>query len=283
MRAFHGVLALVLAIAGCTPEPEPVPLDPVSPRGRLVVEEFYYAGAAETVGADHYFSDQFVELRNDSAEPVMIGGLVLGDASGAAGEINPGMVPDGYADDPDHVYLENVWRIPGAPEDVILEPGGSVVIAHDGTNHIPFSTVDLSGADWEAFVEVSGADEDHPTVDNLESIHFTGGVDWLMTVFGPTIVVLELDSENDLEPFDGAWGEIRRAPVEAVVDAVEALMDGDSGDFKRLPDSVDAGFVHVSDIYTGESVRRRRDGDSLQDTDDSGADFEVRSSPEPFE
>ncbi len=286
MRAFHGVLALLLC--GCpagsgTDEPdEPTPADPVSPRGRLVVEEFYYAGATSSVGADHYFSDQFVELYNDSAEPVMIGGLVLGDAYGAAGEINPGMEPDGYADDPDHVYLGNAWRIPGAPEDVILQPQDSVVIAHDGTNHVPFSTVDLSGADWEAYVERDDdADEDYPTVDNLERLHFTGGVDWLMTVFGPTIVVLDLEDEDDLEPFEAEYWTIRRAPVDAVVDAVEALMDADSAAYKRLPASVDAGFVHVSDTYTGESVRRRRDGEGLQDTDDSGADFEVVATPAP--
>ena len=43
--------------------------------------------------------------------------------------------------------------VPGAPEAVLLDPGASLVIAHDGTNHQPFSTVDLTGADYEAFVE----------------------------------------------------------------------------------------------------------------------------------
>lgn len=258
----------------------PLP-DPVSPHGRLVVEEFYYAGAVPTAGADHYFSDQFVELVNDSPDRVMVGGLILGDAWGSAGEINPGMEPDGLADDADHVYLDTTWRIPGEPADVVLEPGGSLVIAHDGTNHVPFSTVDLSGAAWEAFVEESGADEDSPTVPNLEPLLFNGGNDWLMTVFGPTIVVLALEDEDYLESFDGPWWEIRRAPVDAVVDAVECLMDADSGDFKRLPASVDAGFTWVSDTYTGESVRRRRVDGGLRDTDDSSADFEILASPAP--
>lgn len=86
-----------------------------------------------------------------------------------------------------------------------------------------------------------------------------------------------------LEPGSPHGRLIRRAPVDAVVDAVEALMDADSADSKRLPDSLDAGFVYVSDIYTGESVRRIRDGDRRQDTDDSSADFEVLSSPAPYE
>ena len=66
-----------------------------------------------------------------------------------------------------------------------------------------------------------------------------------------------------------------KVPADSVVDTMEALMDEDSGDFKRLPESIDAGFIHVSGTYTGESVRRISADGVLQDTDDSGADFSV--------
>ena len=63
---------------------------------------------------------------------------------------------------------------------------------------------------------------------------------------------------------------------------MEALMDADSVDFKRLHTTVDSGFVHVSGTYTGESVRRVRDENGMPvDTNDSGADFEVSATPEP--
>ena len=55
----------------------------------------------------------------------------------------------------------------------------------------------------------------------------------------------------------------------------------DSAAFKRLPEAVDAGFLHASGTYTGESVRRVRADGVLQDTDDSSADFEVIATPEP--
>ena len=46
--------------------------------------------------------------------------------------------------------------------------------------------------------------------------------------------------------------------------------------------SIDSGFIHVSGTYVGESVRRIRDDSGmLIDTNDSGADFEVSSTPEP--
>ena len=56
-----------------------------------------------------------------------------------AGEINPGMDPNSDAADEEHVYLETVWRIPGAPDDVILEPGQSAVIAHRPSTMAPGS------------------------------------------------------------------------------------------------------------------------------------------------
>ena len=31
-------------------------------------------------------------------------------------------------------------------------------------------------------------------------------------------------------------------------------MDGDSGAYKRLPAAVDAGFIYVSDTYSGENT-----------------------------
>lgn len=248
-------------------------LEPVPPQGNLLIEEVYYAGAVPTGGIDRYYSDQFIELTNISDAPVQLGGLILGDAPGLAGTINPGNEPGGaFVGDPDFVYLMTAWQIPGEPDDVLLQPGERLVIAHDGQDHAPYSDLDLSGADFETYVDLYGEDLDSPVVPNLESLWYNAGYDWLVTVFGPTIVVLSMDA-SELEQAGGSSGPVR-APVSAVVDTMEALMDADSGPYKRLHPSVDAGFVHVSGTYTGESVQRRRDADGvLQDTNDSGADF----------
>ena len=290
------VSAAILAASACRPGPGSdesgdsgtgiADRDPVPPQGNLLIEEVYYAGAVPTEGIDRYYADQFIELVNISASPVMLGGLIIGDAPGSSGVINdgdePGQGPSGnYLQDPEHVYLRSAWRIPGAPEDVLLAPGDSVVIAHDAQDHAPYSRLDLSGADYETYVEVYGEDLDSPVAENLEPIWYNGGFDWLVTVFGPTIVVISMDAA-DLEETGSSRGPVQ-APVSAVVDTMEALKDADSVDWKRLHPSVDAGFVHVSGTYTGESVRRKRNADGvLQDTDDSGADFEARSTPDPW-
>jgi hypothetical protein len=274
------VAGLCLALWGCTPDAEPEPeslVQPVPPApGELLIAELYYSGAAPAGGADHYFDDQFIELVNASSVPLDVSGVRIGDAYGVAGPINPGTQPDSYAaSNPDEVVLQSVWRI---PDGTILEAGDSLVIAHDGRNHRPFSTIDLASADFETYVEESGRDDDHPMVDNLESVRFNGGFDWLVPVFGASIVVLDADIELGRQR--SPIGRLSTAPLSAVLDGVDALMDGSSGDFKRLPPEVDAGFAWVSDTYVGESLHRKQIDGVWQDTDDSGADFEV-GEPEP--
>ncbi len=270
------MLPLLLACspdAGPGPPPDdPGPADPVPPApGELLIEELYTSGAVPAGGTDHYFSDQFVELVNAAAFPLDLAGVTIGDAVGLAGAINPGNVPNSYrGSHPNRVVLANAWRI---PDGVVLEPGGRLLIAHDGVNHRPFSTIDLSGADLEAWVD-SGNDLDSPTADNLEPLLFTGGFDWLMTVFGPSVVVLAADAgSRDLDGY-------LSAAAEDVLDGVDTLMDAGSGDFKRLPDAVDVGFAFTDGPYTGQSLHRKRDGQGWQDTNDSGADFEV-GPPDP--
>ena len=255
--------------------------EPLMPKGNLLIEEVYYSGAVPTAGIDRYYSDQFIELENISEAPVMVGGLIIGDAPGLAGGINSGNSPGGpFVNDPDYVFLSSAWRIPGEPEDILLQPGESLVIAQDASTHNPYSPVDLLDADYETFVEEYGEDTDDVVVPNLESLWYGAGYDWLVTVFGPTIIVLSMDAE-DLEPVGGPDAPVR-APVSAVVDTMEALMDANSGNYKRLHSTVDSGFIHVSGTYTSESVRRIRDEDGmLIDTNDSGYDFEVSAVPDP--
>ncbi len=278
-----GPVPAVLLFVGCAAEPGPAatPTEPeLEPRpplaGELLVSELYTSGAVPAGGTDHYYADQFIELVNAAEGPLDLSGVYVADVYGAAGEINPGMEPDSYRDShPDEVVMSTVWRL---PEGVLLEPGEVLVIAQDGANHRPFSEIDLSAAAFEAYAEDSGNDDDHPTVPNLESIAYNAGFDWLMTVFGPSVVVVAADA--DLGKVPGPFGRLPTAPVSAVLDGVDTLMDADAGAFKRLPDAVDSGFAWHDGPYTGTSLHRRQVDGRWQDTDDSGADFEV-GAPDP--
>ncbi len=265
------LLMLPLVLAACSPKPAIAPQP-----GDLLIAELYTSGAAPAGGADHYFSDQFIELVNASQDPLDLSRVMVADVYGVAGEINPGTQPDSYRDShPDEVVMSSVWQL---PDGVRLEPGESLVIAHDGGNHRPFSAVDLSDADFEAFVADSERDEDSALVDNLQEVAFNGGYDWLMTVFGPSVVVLRADTALSTEP--GPFGDLPVASADAVLDGVDTVMDADSGAFKRLPDAVDSGFAWVAGPYSGESLHRVQNDGEWQDTDDSSADFHV-GDPDP--
>ncbi len=278
-RALH--LWLGLALLGACAEPAEVPDEPEIPMrlpavGELLVSQLYTTGAVPAGGTDHYFSDQFIELVNAADAPLDLSGVRVADVHGAAGEINPGMEPDSFVESrPDEVVMSSVWRLPAG---VRLEPGEHLVIAHDGANHRPFSELDLSSANFEAYVEDSGGDQDNPTVANLESVAFNGGYDWLMTVFGPSVVVL--DAETELDEQEGPFGPLPVVSVDGVLDGVDTLMDADSGAFKRLPDVVDSGFAWTEGPYTATALHRRQTDGAWQDTDDSSADFEG-GSPDP--
>ena len=120
-------------------------------------------------------------------------------------------------------------------------------------------------------------DHDDPIVENLVSIFYSAGYDWLVTVFGPTIVIVDPQAieEGAIQQVDGF--DLWVTPSIHTVDTMEALMDEYSGSYKRLHTDIDSGFQYVLGTYTGESVRRKKEGDEWIDTDDSTNDFYVTS------
>jgi len=248
----------------------------VPPQGALLITELYYAGAVPTAGIDRYYADQFVTITNTGDGAVDLGGLVLGEVFGLAGRINAGDTPNAEAADPARITLQGAFRIPGAPGERLLAPGASVRICQDAANHAPYSPVESLDAPLEAFVDNGRGDLDNPRADNLEPLLFSGGSDWLWTVFGPSLVLLpgEAVAEPERARLDG-W-PVWRVPAAGLIDAVEALRSENAADYKRLHPALDAGFATVSGTYTGEALHRRSDGaGGFQDTNDSGADFTV--------
>jgi len=277
----------VLAVQGDTT----AVLTPVAPPlGGLVFKQVYWSGSPGLNGA-HYFHDQFVELHNNATHPITLDGLCLADVFGVSGDINGVEDPSPYQSDPAFVYVENIWCFPAHDPPQQVAPGQSILVVQDGANHQPDSPLDFSGASYEAFNQrADERDVDWPTVENLTRVSFSGGYDWLWTVFGPGLILFDVPDPAALESVitpDGFW-EVVKVPSPAVLEAVEALMDANSGRFKRIPASQDASFIHVGGTYTLESVVRRvaatiHGRPIYQDTQDSAADFLVQSPPtQPF-
>jgi len=256
---------------------EEVVKDPPSIFDVLKIEEVYYSGSVPTAGIDRYYSDQFIQLRNTSDHTLDIGGLGIGDIFGLSGEINSGYGPNSYASDSDYLYFENLWQIPMESSHRYLEPMGCIKIAQDAADHNPYSPLSHFDAHFETYVEMSEQDKDDPVVENLESIYYSAGYDWLVTVFGPTIVIVDSAAidEGEVQKIEG--NDLWVTPSYHTIDTMEALMDADSGSFKRLHPDIDTGFQYVSGTYTGESVRRHMTNGKLIDSDNSTDDFYVTS------
>ncbi|MFQ3598577.1 MAG: DUF4876 domain-containing protein [Chloroherpetonaceae bacterium] len=251
-------------------------------QGKLVIKQCYYTGS-RTPANTNYFSDQFHEIYNNSSDTVYVDSLCIADAFGASGQINPTTQPSEFQNDQNNVYVNNIWMIPGTGRSHALPPGKSIIIAQDGVNHLEFNanSIDLSGADWETYKTGGNAnDTDNPDVPNMVQVHVVSGFDWLVTVFGPGMVIFKVPNPNMLESATptGLTEPRKKVPVSAVIDAFEALRDANSGSFKRIPFALDAGFTFASGTYTRESARRKVQSivngrEILQDTDDSGEDF----------
>ncbi|MCY7358913.1 MAG: DUF4876 domain-containing protein [Rudanella sp.] len=271
--------------------------------GNLVIKEVYYTGSKTPAGSN-YFSDQFVEIYNNSTDTVFLAGLCIADTYGVSGLINPTNRPTEFSSSSltqgtfqQNVYVSNIWRIPGTGRQRPLAPGQSIIIAQDGVNHKeaalnPNSPVDLSKADWETYNErPDGRDADAPDVPNLDRLYFTGSLDWLITVFGPGLIIFRTDNFDALDKvaIPGAPAIILpriRVPNALVIDAFEALQNGNSGDFKRIPTALDAGFAFADDTYSMQSFRRKTavtigSRRVLQDTNNSTTDFEKLAKPTP--
>ncbi|WP_373063409.1 DUF4876 domain-containing protein [Gemmatimonas sp.] len=263
--------------------------------GDLVIKEVYYP-ASRTPSGGVYFSDQFVEIYNNATDTVFVDGLLIADAFGPAGQINPTTVPTPLQAQAGSVFVTSIWQIPGTGRQRPIAPGQSIVIAQDGIDHRgdangnPASPVNLATADWETFNErPDGRDLDSPTVPNLTRIVHRGGFDWLLAVFGPGVVIFRTPNvaalDSTLVPgTTGTW--VTRVPNEIVVDAFEALQNGNSASYKRVPAALDAGFVFASGTYTSESARRRVSTTIgtrrvLRDSNNSSADFEIIARPTP--
>ncbi len=263
--------------------------------GDLILKEVYYTGS-KTPSGGNYFSDQFFEIYNNSTDTIYVDSLYIGDAYGNSGQISPGSLPTPFQADQQHVYLSSVWMIPGSGKDHPLAPGQSIIIAQDGIDHRtdplgnPDSPVDLSDADWETYNErPDNRDTDSPDVPNLVRRYFTGGFDWLVPVFGPGIVIFRTPNFEALEqtPVPGSALDPRiKVPVGLVIDAFEALQNPNSGSYKRIPVSLDAGFVSAAGTYTGESARRKVASTVAgrrvyHDRNNTGLDFEIVATPTP--
>lgn len=262
--------------------------------GSLVFKQIYYT-MSKTPSGGYYLQDQFYEIYNNSTETIYADSLCLGDVQGNAGN---SASPTGFGDDTENIYLRSIWMVPGDGDDYPIAPGESFLIAQTALNHYTdegnTNSIDLgqSVSDVEVYVESSSKDVDNPDVPNMTQIYAVSpGYYWTTYVFGPTMVIFRHDDPANLtqstEPGTTSEKTYAQLPIEYVLDAVEALANSTASAFKRVPTSLDAGFIYCSGTYTSESIMRNVRSTTengrkiLQDTNNTTDDFTVITPPLP--
>lgn len=268
----------------------------------LIFKEIYYAGAP---GDSYYFRDQFYEIYNNSSETVYADGLCIAETAFANYDFSV-IYEYGIENPEKYVFVQDVFQVPGEGHTYPVAPGESFVIAQWATNHKAenlsngTSPVDLSGAEFEAFVGESttwnGITLTDEAAINLNHVVNAKGYDmpqWLTPTGGSRYILFYPSSPLRTSDFivptnTSATSTAGTAEVliTDVLDGVEVIGDETRLSTLGLPNAIDAGYIIGPESYTGKSISRKvasttEDGRKIYvDTNNTTNDFEINDSAE---
>ncbi|HYQ58915.1 MAG TPA: DUF4876 domain-containing protein [Draconibacterium sp.] len=264
----------------------------------FIIKELYSSGS-RTPDGENYGADKFVEIYNNSDEILYSDGLCFG-----AVRYEKTFEPSIWIDNEGNLLPRiPLWSfvaiVPGSGEDYPIQPGESFVIALSGLNHKDDpngnpNSIDLSGSAWEMIVE-DGKYADVPGVPNCLMQRLTLGTAMSMNTKGMICILFRLPSDNYEEVFTntenfmvepGGSFNCFMVPYAWVIDGVENPSLDDRGVYKRLPNSIDIGYIQHRGSYEGVSIKRKVkeviDGRTIyQDTNNSTNDFLTNQEPTP--
>ena len=280
-----------------------------STAGSLVIRELYTGGCSKAPEEGTYQSDQYVIIHNNDTETEYLDSLCFGTLSPYnSTAVNNWVEYDPVTGEtvfPDFAPVVTVvWQIPGTGKSFPLGPGEDAVIALRGavdhTAQYPLS-VNLNRPD--VFVCYNPtyfpntlyhpAPGDKVSPERYAKVVIKTGQANANTVSlaSPTFVLFRSEGmpieEYVLQPDvvqttpGNSADRVVKVPYTWIVDGVEVFDGRSSGNKKRLSPAADAGFVTLSDIFKGHTVRRKVNETAsaengyevLMDTNNSSNDF----------
>ena len=280
-----------------------------STAGTLVIKELYTGGCSKAPEEGTYQSDQYVIIHNNDTETEYLDSLCFGTLSPYnSTAVNNWVEYDPVTGEtvfPDFAPVVTVvWQLPGSGKSFPLGPGEDAVIALRGavdhTAQYPLS-VNLNRPD--VFVCYNPtyfpntlyhpAPGDKVSPERYAKVVIKTGQANANTVSlaSPTFVLFRSEGlpieEYVLQPDvvqttpGNSADRVVKVPYSWIVDGVEVFDGRSSGNKKRLSPAADAGFVALSDIFKGHTVRRKVDEaasaengfEVLMDTNNSSNDF----------
>jgi hypothetical protein len=259
----------------------------------LVIGKIYYAGSKDK-NNKNYVAGQYLELYNQSDEPVNVAGLYIGFVeSNSTPAYTLEQLDEKFEDSV--VICKQVFRIPNDNPHVI-EPGKSVVITNSAINHTVNAEHEknLLTADFEAKDE-SGKTINNPDVPALKLIYSSFAAISKINFIngGPNGVIIFKTDDNiaEIEPIY-SYGKTKGnmwlpIPKKYVIDGVDILKYNTKGvniGTKHLYNDIDGGYATISAVngynaevlYRKTSTRKGKSGQKiLQDTNNSTNDFKI--------
>lgn len=264
----------------------------------FIIKELF-TSATRTPEGNTYGSDKFVEIYNNSDKVLYSDGLCFGVVHKTTTYEPTPWVDDNGELLPRIPLWSFVAIVPGTGQDYPIQPGESFVIALSGLNHKDDpngnpNSHDLSEAAWEFYVE-NGKYVDVPAVPNIWMQRITQGSAMVFDVRGQVSILFRLPSDDlediftDTDNFmvePGGSFNCFMVPRGWVIDGVDNLRLDDRGAYKRLPNSIDVGFIQHRGGYEGVSIKRKVkeviDGRTVyMDTNNSSNDFLTDQTPTP--
>ena len=281
----------------------------VSRSGALVIKEIYCGGCKRLPLEGNYQYDQYFIIHNNGYKVQYLDSLCFGTLSPYNSTAsNPWTTKDPETGDltlPDFLpIIQAVWKFPGDGDDFPLQPGEDAVIclrgAIDHASQFPLSVnLDVPGyfVCYNSTYFTNTAYHPAPGVNisedrYLEVVIKTGKANaYTMSVQSPAVVIFRsqgvsiqdfVDVTDTITPVPGSSVDnVVKVPFDWVMDAVEVFDGRSVTNTKRLPSDVDAGYVTLTDVFTGRSLMRKVDEqlsqssgyEVLADTNNSSEDF----------
>lgn len=253
----------------------------------ILFKSIYCAG-----GKAGYTQDTYFELVNNSDEVQYLDQLVLMYCS--AGQKAPNAWQANGVTDIYHQAQGPVVAFPGNGTDYPLQPGQSVVIANDATNHQEADPEgihsDLSGADWEIYLDYSKMGDVDYDAPNLTAIFYNNEYmrAFALGFFNGAYILAKLPVTPDAYAADetsfsttpGTTSTTLNMgiPSKYVLDAVEAWDRDDADHYPVFLPKDDAKATWAPVGWSGQCLRRKvakiEDGRAYyKDTNNSFEDF----------
>ena len=280
--------------------------------GAIIIKEIYCGGCTKLPFEGNYQSDKYMILHNNTSETQYLDSLCFGSLDPYNSQAtNVWITQDestGATIFPDFLPVAQcVWQFGGTGQTYPLAPGEDAVVvicgAIDHAVQYPQS-VNLNKSGyfvcynpvyfWNTLYHPAPGDQITPD-HYLNVVIKTGQANaYTFSVFSPATVLFKAkdttiqdfvaQADNVIQKPGSTVDRIVKVPVDWVLDAVEIYYGGSSNNMKRMPPSVDAGYVTQSALYDGRTLYRHTDEEAsretgyeiLEDTNNSSSDFYER-------